>query len=233
MGFFKKDDHELSWFMRWIEQIKKREREERQRRFVGAIGILMILSLYPYIWGVQLIGYCMHIHQVSVGEVTMLESGWSDALEEYVVRFSVDVEVGRYAATHVQLHTLIYKNDKFIGYLTSDLRGQTLRQGKNSDYYVFEAGSRQTAYFDLKGWRNLETAEALFRELYYGDPEDYTFVTRLMGVAYEDGTDVGHLYLSVLDFGYDENGQLHFSENYLLGNGYYGRYLWEHVLGFH
>ena len=51
----------------------------------------------------------------------------------------------------------------------------------------------------------------LFKELYYGDPEEFTFVPNIISVDYYDGITVGN-HFGITDY-YDENGQIHFAED--------------------
>ncbi len=192
--------------------LKEKRRKEEFNRFTGGIAILFIMSIFPYVYFFQYIDFCFHKDQVQVGEVRMVEQGWSDSLEEYAITFHVDMEFGKYEAYVVSFHTLIYKDGEFIGYLTSDLKGPVLKEEDGSRSHVFETNTKRTLYFTFKGWRDLSKADPLFLELYNGKPEDYTFVTKLMGVGFTDGTTVGRTYMDFFDFEYDENGEIHFKD---------------------
>lgn len=205
-----------------LEEIREKKRkEERTAKIVGGIGILVLLSLFPYIWFFQYIDFCFHKNQVQVENVRMVEQGWDDSKGEHFIKFYVDVEVRKYDITNVSFHTLVYKEGKFIGYINSNIAGPTFKQDGTSQYSVFEAETNPTMYFKISGGRNLSNADDLFRELYDGNPEDYTFVVNLMGADFEDGTSVGHVYMTSMDFGYNENGEIQFSDNYLFSKGYW------------
>ena len=188
---------------------------------LGGIALAIILSLIPYVWGFSYLDFCLHKNQVQVENVRMVERGWDDSKQEHFVKFYVDVEIGKYEVKNVFFHTLVYKNDQFIGYITSDMSGPTFKQDDMSQYYVFDAKTEPTMYFKLSGGSNLSKADDLFRELYDGNPEDYTLVAKFMGADFSDGTSVGHVYMNNMDFDYDENGEIHFSDNYLSKKGYW------------
>ena len=205
----------------WEREIRSAQAGRVLNKRFGSLALGIILALIPYVWGFQYLDFCMHKNQVQVENVRMVEQGWDDSKQEHFVKFYVDVEIGRYEAINVSFHTLVYKNDKLIGYVSSDMAGPTFKQDGMHQYHVFDAKSEQTMYFKISGGSNLSKADDLFRELYDGNPEDYTFVVNFMGAQFKDGTTVGHVYMNNMDFDYDENGEIHFSDNYLSKQGYW------------
>jgi hypothetical protein len=57
-------------------------------------------------------------------------------------------------------------------------------------------------------WQNY----GLFKELYEGNLEEYTFVTNIICVDFTDGTMVGHYLFLLDDFYYDKNGIIHYKD---------------------
>ncbi len=217
----RKEREELERIVELEEIREKRRNEENFNRITGGIAILMVMSIFPYVWFFQYVDFCLHKNQVQVENVRMVEQGWDEADEEHIVKFYVDMEFGREEAILVSFHTLVYKDDKFIGYINSDIPGPFLKEEDGSQYHVFDTNTETTMYFNISGGRQISKADALFRELYGGNPEDYTFVVVFMGAQFSDGTTVGHVYLDNMDFQYDENGEIHFSDNYLYQYGYW------------
>ena len=73
----------------------------------------------------------------------------------------------------------------------------------------FEANSNQSLKFHISHTRGYSwSGDELFEELYYGDLEDYTFVSNIIYVHFSDGTLVGRYG----DYYYDEDGQIHYEE---------------------
>lgn len=200
--------------------LAERRRKRKFERIMGAVAILLVLSIFPYIWTCQYIGFCFHKNQVDVGNMELAARGWSEQLEEYAIDFTVDIDVKRYDVSSIDFHTVVYKGDDFIGVIEGTLEGLTFKEIDGSERYVFEKNSEQTVYFTLTGWRNLEKSDALFRELYYGNPEDYRFETNIICVWFADGTQVGYYFNLPFDYEYDENGKMHITESYKESHGY-------------
>ena len=206
-----------------LEEIRvKKRNEETFNRIIGGVAILMILSVFPYVWFFQYIDFCLHKNQVQVDNVRMVEYGLNDSKGEYFIQFYVDIETGKEEATLVSFHTLVYKKGKFIGHINSDIPGPILKEDGTTQYSVFNTKTARTVFFNISGGNNLTEADELFCELYNGNPDDYTFEVNFMGVMFTDGTTVGHAYLQdYFDYQYDENGEIHFTDNYLSKQGYW------------
>ena len=199
-----KDDEKKSWETE--EHYKERMGKKGVLTICGG-GVAIIFLLFPYIWGVEYIKFCNHEDRVEISEVAIVEKGWSESHDEYAIDFTVDLEIDKYEAYAVDIHVLIYKGDEFIGWLPVTLNGIEHRYEDGSEYSVFPANEKHTMTFSFLGGRNLATADELFQEVWYGDEDDYTFVTKFMGVGFIDGTDVGYLYMDFQDYTYNTNDE--------------------------
>jgi len=203
------------------DRIVARKALKRMNKKYGGIALAIILALIPYVWGFSYLDFCLHKNQVQVDNVRMADRGWDEADGEHFIQFYVDMEFGREEANCVSFHTLVYKNGKFIGYINTDIDAPA----SNHDgelRYAFDTKAEKTLYFNVSGGNNLSKSGDLFRELYDGNPEDYTFEVKFMGARFTDGTTVGHIYLQdYFDYQYDENGEIHFTDSYLSKQGYW------------
>lgn len=213
-----KDDEKKPW------ETEKKYKERMGKKGVLKIcasGAAIVFLLFPYIWGVEYISFCNHEDRVEVSEVAFVEKGWSETHEQYTIDFTVDLEIDKFEAYAVDIHVLVYKGEEFIGWVPVTLEGNEFRDEDGSQYSVFPANEKHTMKFSFLGWRNLETADPLFKELYYGNIKDYTFVTKLVGVGFIDGTDVGFMYMDNMDYTYNTEGEIQYDDYYLQKKGYW------------
>ena len=172
----------------------------------------MAFSIFPYLWTIDYVKFCFHKNQAEVSNAQLVYCGWDEELEEHVVDFTVDVKIKNYDVKSIDFHILIYKGGTFIGHINTGVVGNTVKQIDGAERVVFEKKSQQTERVYLSGGRAVEQAGDLFKELYFGNPEDYTFEVNLIAVYFEDGTDVGHFILFSMDYYYDENGKIHYND---------------------
>ena len=211
------------------DEKKDWETEEKYKERMGKKGVLTIAGsgaaivflLFPYVWGAELIDFSIHENRVEVSEVAFVEKGWSETHEQYTIDFTVDLEIDKYEAYAVDIHVLIYKGEEFIGWLPVTLEGNEFRDDDGSQYSVFPANEKHTMKFSFLGGRNLQNADPLFKELYNGKINDYTFVTKLVGVGFIDGTDVGFMYMDSMDYTYNTDGEIQYDDYYLQKKGYW------------
>ena len=179
----------------------------------GAVMILIIFALAgPYIDVFRYANFCNHKEEVVIESVEYEGITNGNDGKDYI-NFSLEVSIGEYEVNQIVVHTLVYKGDKFVGYIQTYFKGNLSRPHKNSDAgKYFEAESRQTLKFSIEHTRGYSfDGEELFKELYYGDPEEFTFVPNIISVDYYDGITVGN-HFGITDY-YDENGQIHFAED--------------------
>ena len=184
----------------------------------GGALILLLLCINPYIQFFKYMKFCQHKDQVII-EQTSCEGFTHNDNDGYYygtdyLNFSIDVSFKDEEVVSFNAHTLVFKGDKYIGYIASDFWGTSERMTEHGNTRVyFESNTTQKLYFHIShptntSWQN----DALFKELYEGNLEEYTFVTNIICVDFADGTMVGH-YLSLPgDFYYDNNGIIHYKD---------------------
>ena len=184
---------------------------------LGAWFILLLLCFNPFIQIFRYTNFCQHKDQVVIERTVCKGLTWSDDGSYYngkdYLNFSIEVSFKKQEVSHFNAHTLVFKGDKFIGYITTDFYGNSTRTEDNTTYKFFEKETTQTLDFNMShptdtSWQGHE----LFQELYYGNLEDYTFVTNVIYVYFSDGTTVGHYLFLNTDFYYDENGRIYFRD---------------------
>ena len=209
----------------WIDDRAKENAQEKnnQNKYknapskVGAILILTLLCLHPYIQMIKYIDFCLHKEQIVITQTVCEGFTWNDDNSYYdgvdYLNFSVEVSFKRKEIVSFNAHTLVFKDDKYLGYINSDFIGTSQRVKDNTTRAYFETNTTQKLYFHIShptntSWQNDE----LFKKLYYGNLDDFKFVTNIICVYFTDGTMVGH-YLSLPDdFYYDENGMIYYKD---------------------
>ena len=183
----------------------------------GGWLILILLLLNPFIQICKYMDFCQHKEQVVIEQTVCNGFTWDDDNSYYngvdYLNFSIDVSFKKKEVVSFTVHTLVYKGDKFIGYINSDFLGTSEREKDGVSRVYFETKTKQTLYFNIShptntSWQN----DALFKELYYGNLEDYTFISNIICVDFTDGTMVGHYLFLPSDFYYDENGRIYYKD---------------------
>ena len=191
----------------WIEDLDPKKKASA----VGSLLIVIIALIGPYLSLFKYIDFCLHKNQIAI-ESTVCD-GFTQTDEYDHFDFSMDVSIGKYEIESFETHTLVFQKGKFIGYIRSNFLGTSSRIEKNTEERYFESNSKQTLKFRLSHDRKTPLIwEPLFKELYDGKSEDFTFVSNVICVCFSDGTVVGHLSLDSLDFYYDEFGQIHYDD---------------------
>ena len=179
--------------------------------------ILFLLCIYPYIQVFNYIGFCQHKNQVVIEQTVCDGFTWSDENSYYdgvdYLNFSIDVSFKKKEVATFNAHTLVFKGNQFIGYIKLDFLGTSVREKNGNTQAYFETKTKQTLHFSIShptntSWQN----DALFKELYYGNLDEYTFITNIIRVDFTDGKVVGHYLLSQSDFYYDDNGRLYYKD---------------------
>lgn len=189
----------------------------------GAIAIVFVICcIYPYIMIFEYIGYCLHKDQVTIEQTVYEGITWRD--EGYVggtdyLNFSVEIAFKKKEVSKVYAHTLVFKDNKYIGHIQSTFEGTSEKRQDATLVYYFEPNSIQKMYFHLshptnRSWENNE----VFKELYYGNAEDFTFTTNVIYVAFTDGVVVGHNFAT---YYYDENGIIYYKDENSHKDRYY------------
>ena len=189
----------------------------------GVIAIILaICCIYPYIVIFDYINYCTHKNQVVIEQTVCEGLSWSD--EGYsggtdYLDFCIDVCFKKKEVSVLHVHTLVFKGDKFIGHVDLKFDGTNERIEDATRQYYFESNSSQKLYFHLKhnsndDWENNE----IFKELYYGNLQDYTFKTNVISVSFTDSVVVGHNFAS---YYYDEKGTIYFKDENSRKEKYY------------
>lgn len=193
---------------------------------LGAAFMLLILCIHPYIQIVKYFDFCLHKEQILVTQTICEGFTWNDNNSYYngmdYLNFSIEVSFKKKEVVSFNAHTLVYKENKYIGYIDSDFLGTSKCIEENSTRSYFEPQTTQKLYFHIShptntSWQNDE----LFKELYYGDLQDFVFITNVICVYFMDGTVVGHYLFSPSDFYYDGNGIIHYKDQDSNKNRYY------------
>ena len=184
---------------------------------LGAALILILLCLHPYIQIIKYIDFCQHKHQVIIEQTICEGFTWDDNNSYYYgidyLNFSIEVTFKRKEVVGFKAHTLVFKGDTYIGYINSDFIGTSQRIKDNNTQSYFETKSTQKLYFHISHPTNTSWQyDELFKELYYGNIDDFRFVTNIICVYFTDNTTVGHYLFLPSDFYYDENGIIHFKD---------------------
>ena len=180
----------------------------------GAIAIILVICcIYPYLMIFEYINYCLHKNQVTIEQTVCEGITWRD--DGYIggtdyLNFSVEISFKDKEVLAVGTHTLVFKGDKYIGHIQSRLEGTLEKNQEGNLVNYFEPNTTQKLYFHLShptnhSWDGYE----IFKELYYGNAEDYTFVTNVIYVTFTDLIVVGHNGGS---YYYDENGTIYFKD---------------------
>ena len=178
--------------------------------------VLLVLCLYPFVQFFKYINYCQHKDQVIIRETVCTGIAWSDDNPYYdgvdYLNFHLDVSFGKKEVVSLDTHTLVFKGDEFIGYINMHFVGNAERTEGNTVKQYFEPNTDQKLSFSLQhttntSWDNND----IFREIYFGNLEDYRFETNVVCVTFEDGVTVGHAFA---DFYYDEKGVIHYKDEH-------------------
>ena len=208
-------------FKEYVEAVAEKRRMKKNERIAGGAAVLMILAILPYMWGFEYLKFCLHKNQVTVSNITMLDKGWSEEHNRYSIDFSFTADFKHFNVYSFDVHTLVYKNGEFIGHIRTSTNGNIEKEFDDTIYEVFETNSTQTINFTfLSNWHTLEKSEDFFKELYNGNPEDYTFEIRVICVYFVDGTTVGYSGLDDLKYYYDEKAKMHIVDQYRWDYGY-------------
>lgn len=192
----------------------------------GGILILAFFCILPYIQIFNYIDFCQHKEQIIIEQTTCEGFTWNDDNSYYdgidYLNFSIDITFKKKEVVSFNAHTLVFKGDKYIGYINSDFTGNSQRIKDNYTQSYFESNSRQKLYFHIShptntSWQNDE----LFKELYYGNLKDFKFVTNIICTDFTDGTTVGHYLFLPNDYYYDDNGTIYFKDQKSDENRYY------------
>ena len=193
---------------------------------LGAAFILLLLCIHPYIQIIKYFDFCLHKEQVVITQTICEGFTWNDNNSYYngidYLNFSIEVSFKRKEVVSFDAHTLVFKGNTYIGYIDSDFLGTSQRIEDNSTRAYFEPNTTQKLYFHIShptntSWQN----DKLFKELYYGNLEDFVFITNIICVYFTDGTMVGHYLFLPSDFYYDENGTIHYKDQNSDENRYY------------
>jgi hypothetical protein len=193
---------------------------------LGSILILILLCIYPYVQVFNYIGFCQHKEQVIIEQTVCEGFTWNDENSYYdgvdYLNFSIDVSFKTKEVAVFNVHTLVFKGDKYIGYINSDFLGTSQRTEDGNSQAYFETNTKQTLYFHISHPRNTSWQnDALFKELYEGNLEEFTFVSNIICVNFTDGTTVGHSLVLQSDFYYDENGRIYYKDGNSDNRTYY------------
>ena len=189
-----------------IEELEREERNGKALIVVGLIICLCIaLSIYPYVLTVQLCNVAMHRNQVVINQTTLENSYWKNGA--YVLDFSVDVDFKKYEVSSFEIHTVVYKGDKYIGYIKTDFYGDVSKEGKGTSYRCYEKNTNRTLEYSLSCTQR--DNNTFSKELCNGNPEDFTFVSNIIEISFVDETYVG--YGRLHEYSYNENGEIQFS----------------------
>ena len=178
----------------------------------GAVALLVIaVILSPFYHFFRYMGFCQHKDQIVIEQTVCEGFTWNNN-NDYL-NFSIDASFGKEEVAHFTTHTLVFKDDKYIGYIKSEFSGTSERMEDNTPIPYFETHSSQKLYFHIShptnaSWEFYE----LFKELYDGNLESFKFVTNIIYTTFTDSTTVGHFLLLPNDFYYDENGIIHYRD---------------------
>ena len=177
----------------------------------GAIGMVLLLAgLSPFIDVFRYIDFCSRKNQVVIESTTCEGFTQGDDGKDYY-NFSINVSFGKDEVNNFDVHTLVFKGDEFIGHIKSNFQGTSSHHDKSHYGKYFEANSNQKLEFSIAHTRGYSwNGHEIFEELYYGNLEDYTFVTNIICVYFYDGTWVGQA--GSFSYYYDEKGQIHYNE---------------------
>jgi hypothetical protein len=188
----------------------------------GAIMIvLFVCSIYPFIIFFDYLSYCSHKNQVVIEQTNFEGSAWRD--DGYIggtdyLNFSVEVSFKNKEVAYVEAHTLVFKGEKFIGHIQSRFEGTAEKTKDRNQVLYFEPNTTQKLYFHIKhptnhSWEGYE----VFKELYYGNINDYTIITNVISVTFTNLVVVGHKSY----YYYDEDGTIYFKDENSLKEKYY------------
>ena len=188
--------------------------------------ILCLLCLHPYIQIFKYVDFCLHKEQVVIHETICEDIVWVDDNSYYdgvdYINFSIGTSFKKKMVASFNAHTLVFKDNHYIGYINSDFTRNNQQTQTNVTQSSFEPNSTEKLYFHIShptntSWQNHE----LFKEIYEGNMDDFHFITNIICVYFEDGTMVGHYLFLPSDFYYDENGVIHFKDKESNSNKYY------------
>ena len=178
----------------------------------GAVSLFFVIFLlYPYFLVFSYMNFCSYKDEVTIGTPVCHGFTWSDD-NAYVngldcLNFSIDVTFDNKRALGFHADTLVYDKDgDFVGQLCCvDFDSDKLYE----DGLCFEPNTTQTFWFYAyhvtgKSWEN----DPVLKELYYGNLEDYTFVTKITYVIFANFKIVGNDNVHW----YDTEGNIHWEE---------------------
>ena len=185
----------------------------------GGAAALLVLAviLSPFYHFFSYINFCQHKEQVVIEQTVCEGLTWSNDNSYYqgadYLNFSIDVSFKKEEVANFTAHTLVFKNDKYIGCIKSEFSGTSEKMDGNTPVAYFETNTTQKLHFHIyhptgTSWE----FDELFEELYYGNLEDFEFVTNIICTNFTDGITVGHFLLLPNDFYYDENGTIHYKD---------------------
>ena len=186
----------------------------------GGVAVLVLIALLfsPFYYLVTYINFCQHKEQVIIEQTVCEGLTWSND-NSYVqgaeyLNLSINVSFKKKEVAYFTAHTLVFENDKYIGYIESEFSGTSERPNNdNSSIVYFETKTTQKLYFHIYHPTGVSwESDELFEKIYYGNLEDFKFVTNVIYTKFTDGISVGHFMLFPKDFYYDENGTIHYMD---------------------
>ena len=192
----------------------------------GVLVLILLACILPFIDVYRYIDFCKHKNQVTI-ESTICQGLTEETDGKDYLNFLMKVSFGKYEVNRLDVHTLVFKGDKFVGYIESSFSGASSHYENSHNGEKFEANSDQNLKFRISHTRGDSwSGDELFEELYYEDLEDYTFVSNIICVSFSDGTTVGRYG----DYYYNEDGQIHYEEYNDLNGLYELLNLWLNLL---
>lgn len=198
------------WILSWVP-----------KPAAGGAGLLLgIFLIYPFIAIFQYIDFCTYKDEVEISNAECYGFVWNDEINSYqngaeYVNFGIEVTFDDEPIRSMEIDTLVYKGDEFVGYITHSFEASDFPNDSEvteDGATCFKRDTTTTLYFNLhhvtgKAWDEDE----LITELYFGDLNDYTFVSEIILVSFCDFTMVGRY--SSLGHYYDTEGNVYWYED--------------------
>lgn len=186
----------------------------------GAGCLLSIFLLYPFIALFQYLDFCSYKDEVEILNAECYGFVWNDEANSYqngaeYANFGVEFTFDDEPVSSIQVDTLVYKGDEFIGYITHNFEVADFPNDSEvteDDELCFKRNTTTTLYFNIHHVTGKEWDEDdIITELYFGDLDDYTFVSEIIYISFCDFTLVGRF--SSLGHYYDTEGNIHWVED--------------------